>query len=81
MNCRWPRVRSEPLFPPCRFFVKAFEVESFAEIQDLEREYDMLPAGGTVLCAVSGGADLHVPAPPGRPAGGRAGLLRSPRPL
>lgn len=25
--------------------------------QDLTREYDMLPAGGTVLCAVSGGAD------------------------
>lgn len=25
--------------------------------QDLIRTYDMLPSGGTVLCAVSGGAD------------------------
>lgn len=26
-------------------------------VEDLEREYDMAPAGGTVLCAVSGGGD------------------------
>lgn len=36
------------------------------KFKDLEREYDMLPAGGTVLCAVSGGADsmclLHLAA-------------------